>query len=65
MASLYTRMSRRETVKTFHTTFEQWACAVIEHGRDLWFWALTLQAAAVLPAVVPATKATTGMPTRR
>ncbi|MEY3275328.1 MAG: hypothetical protein RL153_593 [Verrucomicrobiota bacterium] len=54
-ASQYTGQSRRETVKTFITTIERWACAVIEQGKDLWFWALTLQPAAVLPAVVPAT----------
>ncbi|MEI7658304.1 MAG: hypothetical protein WCK33_09595 [Phycisphaerae bacterium] len=40
-------------MKTIHTSIERWACAVIEQGRDLWFWALTLQAAALLPAVTP------------
>lgn len=64
-ASQYTDMSRRETVKTFHTSVEQWVRAAIEQGRDLWFWALTLQAAAVLPAVVPSCRAATGPAARR
>jgi hypothetical protein len=54
-ASRYAGQSRREAVKTFIGTLERWACAVIAYGRDVWFWALTLQPAAVVPAVVPAT----------